>query len=320
MSPRTARFTVLVLAALMASLGGLAAITADYALADAVSYAIPVLVFAVALGWSGRAAWAAAAIAGGVIGVLARLMDVPVVPVLLFTVPTWLVGTVVRIRAETSAALRQRGEELEHERELVADLARRHERSRIAGELHDVVGHAISVLVVQAAAGQRLVEVDPAGAQRCLDAAADAARAGSDDVGRLLELLGGGEPDADLDLIATAVDRAARHGVSVSCRFRVRPSEVAGPTAALALRVVQESLTNALRHAPGAEVRVTVDHRDGMLIVEVENGPANGPGPRISGTGRGLEGLRARAVDLHGRLQSGPTAAGGWQVAATLPA
>jgi signal transduction histidine kinase len=115
------------------------------------------------------------------------------------------------------------------------------------------------------------------------------------------------------------VTRAARSGLDVSCRFEGDRDGVAAPTAHVAFRLVQESLTNALRYAPGAAVRVLVNGSGRGLIVSVENDQWVQERPGLSGTGRGLVGLRERVQELGGQLHAGPTSCGGWLVEATLP-
>jgi signal transduction histidine kinase len=275
-----------------------------------------------ALGWTGRGAWLAGAGLVAYLGLLWWLLSpTNPVPLVMFSVPGFAAGTVLRQRAEAADALAQRGRELEEERELFADLSMRHERARIAAELHDIVGHAISVMIIQAAAGQRLVDRDPPRARQAFAAIADSARQGREDLGRLVELLGGTEVGGgDLTLIDELVTRAARTGLDVTCRFSGDRDGVGAPAAHLALRVVQESLTNALRHSPGAAVRVGVDGSRRRLTVRVENGPAAGERPAVAGTGRGLVGLRERVQQQGGRLTAGPTGSGGWRVEVSLPA
>ena len=274
-----------------------------------------------ALGWSGRAAWVVGAALVAYLFVLWTILgESNEVPLIIFSVPSFLAGTVLRLRREAAEQLARRGRELEEERELFAELAVRHERARIASELHDIVGHAISVMVIQAAAGQRLIERDPVRAEQVFTDLAEAARQGHDDLQRLVELLGGtvvGGPD--LTLIDEVVSRAARSGLDVSCRFEGERDGVAAPAAHVAFRVVQESLTNALRYAPGAAVRILVSGSGRGLSIRVENDPAVQERPGLSGTGRGLAGLRERVQDLGGQLVAGPLAAGGWRVEATLP-
>jgi len=238
----------------------------------------------------------------------------------MFSAPGFAAGTVLRLRREATDELARRGRELEEERELFAEIAMRHERARIASELHDIIGHAISVMVIQAAAGQRLAGRDPARTQQAFTAIAESARQGQEDLHRLVGLLGGTEVGApDLALIEEIVTRAARSGLDVSCRLEGERDGVAARTAHVAFRVVQESLTNALRYAPGAAVQVLVSGSARGLKVSVENGHSAQEGPGLSGTGRGLTGLRERVQELGGQLLAGPTTHGGWQVEATLP-
>jgi signal transduction histidine kinase len=279
-----------------------------------------VLAAVTALGWRGRAAWVTGACLAAYLVVFWLVLITSPVAVVMFSVPGFLAGTVFRLRREAADELAQRGRELEEEKELFADLALRHERARIAAELHDIVGHAISVMIIQAAAGQRLVDSDPARAEQAFAAIAESARQGRADLQRLIELLGGTEVGGpDLSLIEEVVTRAARSGLDVSCRFEGDRDGVAAPIAHIAFRVVQESLTNALRHAPGAAVRVRVNGTGRDLTVSVDNDRSTQEAPGMSGTGRGLTGLRERVQEQAGRLRVGPTSYGGWQVEATFP-
>ncbi|TDO67182.1 signal transduction histidine kinase [Kribbella sp. VKM Ac-2571] len=293
----------------------------DYGWFPDTTFAILALVTLVAaLGWSGRAAWVCAGVLAAYLFVLWLILgEGNEVPLIMFSLPSFLAGTVLRLHRESAEELARRGRELEEERDLFAELAVRHERARIASELHDIVGHAISVMVIQAAAGQRLVERDPVGTEKVFAGLAESARQGSDDLRRLVELLGGMEVGGpDLSLIDEVVTRAARSGLDVSCRFEGSRDGVSTPVAHAAFRVVQESLTNALRYAPGAAVRVVVNSTGRDLTVRVTNGTALRERPLLSGTGRGLAGLRERLQDLGGQLVAGPIA-GGWQVEASLP-
>ncbi len=279
------------------------------------------LAAATALAWTGRAAWLAALSLGVYLYVFWLVLP-PTSPVavVMFSVPGFLAGTVLRLRGEAVDQLARRGRELEEERELFAQIALRHERARIASELHDIIGHAISVMVIQAAAGQRLVAHDQARAQQAFAAIAESARQGQEDLYRLVDLLGGTEVGGpDLTLIEEVVTRAARNGLDVSCRFEGDRDGVAVRAAHIAFRVVQESLTNALRHAPGAAVRVLVNGSGRVLTVRVENDRSEQERLNLTGTGRGLTGLRERVQELGGQLLAGPTPHGGWLVEATLP-
>jgi signal transduction histidine kinase len=286
---------------------------------DSALVVLALLAGTAALAWRGRAAWAAGAGLVAYLVILWTIVQGSAVALAMFTVPSFLAGTVLRLRREAAAELARRGRELEEERELFAALAVRHERSRIAAELHDIVGHAISVMIIQAAAGQRLVDHDPVRAQEALAAIAESGRQGKADLQKLVDLLGGGEVGgADLALIEEVVGRAARSGLDVSCRFEGDRAGVTAPAAHVAFRVVQESLTNALRHAPGASVRVLVTGTGRSVSVEVENDPPRREPLTLGGTGRGLTGLRERVHEQGGQLHAGPLPDGGWQVRANF--
>jgi signal transduction histidine kinase len=273
--------------------------------------------------FSGRSAW----LAGG--AYLAYVVGLYVISgddspgLIVLTLPGFLAGTALRLRRETAEELAERGRELDAERALFAELSVRNERARIASELHDIVGHALSVMVVQAAAGQRLADRAPEAASASLEVIASSARQGRADLQRLIDLLAGTEvASPDLSLIDEVVNQAARSGLRVTCRLEGSRDGVGADRAHAAFRIVQESLTNALRYAPGAEVRVLVrggSNGGRSLTVRVRNGPA--PGPSSSpwaGSGRGLIGLRERVLALGGTFAAGPSAEGGWCVEAHL--
>ena len=214
-----------------------------------------------------------------------------------------------------------RGRELDEARELFAELAVRNERARIAAELHDIIGHSLSVMVVQAAAGQRLVQRDPASGDQVLGVIAESARQGRADLRRLVELLGGQEVAGPvLSLIDEMVARDTRTGLLVTCRFEGDRDGVPAPLAGVAFSVVREALTNALRYAPGSRVRVVLRGDGRALEVRVDNGASTSPGAPITGTGQGLRGLRQRVEEAGGRFSAGATAEGGWAVEASMPA
>ncbi|CCH80192.1 putative Histidine kinase [Nostocoides japonicum T1-X7] len=273
------------------------------------------------LGWSGRAAWLVALCAATYLVLLYVVVDMNSwVAAIMFTLPPFAAGTVFRLRRETSDELARRVRDLEDERELYAELALRHERARIASELHDIVGHAISVMVIQAAAGQRLVDSDPRRARDTFTTISESARRGTQDLERLVELLDG-PPGAELSLVEEVVTLAGRTGLRVSCRFEGDRDAVSQSVAHLAFRVVQESLTNALRYAPGADVRVVirVDPAGPDVSVRVENERGiQSPAAHLGG-GSGLLGLRERVEALGGRFSAGESDVGGWSVEARLP-
>jgi signal transduction histidine kinase len=246
----------------------------------------------------------------------------PVVEVL--TIGPWAAGLVVRSRRRLTGQLAARGRELAAERALFAAEAVRYERARIARELHDIVAHCVSVMVIQASAGQRLTVTDPALAAEAFDAISQAARQAEAEIGRLVELLDQdsqqrGSPG--VQLIGDLVTRAGVAGLAVSCRFTGSADGLCDAAADAAYRVVQESLTNVLKHAPGAPVDVVIAGAAGHVEIGVVNGPATGPqsGLEHAGGGRGLAGMRERVTACGGQISAGPVAGGGWQVLARLP-
>jgi len=275
--------------------------------------------------WEGR--WAgllglAALVAALELGVVFG-HDSGEVPALLIPAAGWGAGRALRERELVAAQLAERARELEEEREAHAALSVRYERARIASELHDIVAHALSVMVVQASAGQRLAARDPEATAEVFEAIAHAARQGEEDMGRLVALLGdekaiGSAPD--LALVEELVARASGSGLDVTLRLEGKREGWPASLVEATYRVVQEGLTNALRYAAGGAVRVLVRGDRDALLVEVTNAAA--PRERALagvGTGTGLQGLRERVGASGGTLDAGPTPDGGWRLAARLP-
>jgi len=246
----------------------------------------------------------------------------PIVVVL--TIGPWAVGLVIRSRRLLTEQLTARGRELEAERTLFATEAVRYERARIARELHDIVAHCVSVMVIQASAGQRLTVTDPSLAAEAFDSIGELARQAETEIGRLVELLGHGSQHGGghgVRLIGELVTRAGAAGLAVSCRFTGSADGLGDAAADVAYRVVQESLTNAFKHAPGAPVDVIIAGASGHVEIGVVNGSAEDPqsGLELTGAGRGLTGMRERVTACGGEISAGPVASGGWQVLARLP-
>lgn len=266
----------------------------------------------------------------GVIGLVSLLVALQVnqfgtdsfVPALMLPLAAWLGARALRERELIATQLAERARELEDEREAHAALSVRYERARIASELHDIVAHAISVMVVQASAGQRLTH-DPEATAETFQAIAGAAREAEQDMGRLVALLGDEKaigPAPDLALVEELVGRAAGSGLDVTLRLEGEREGLPAEVGETAYRIVQEGLTNALRYAAGAAVTVRVSAGRDELGIEVENAPAERESSLDgSGTGNGLRGLRERVDACGGRLSAGPTTSHGWLVSAQLP-
>ena len=240
------------------------------------------------------------------------------------TIGPWLVGLVVSSRRRLATELEARASELEEEQEIFAVASVRYERARIARELHDIVAHCISLMVVQAGAGERLVESDPAGATKAFASIADAASEAEVEIDRLVEFLGPSGtqgPQTGLRIVEGLVDRARASGITVSCKFVGECEDLAEGSADAAYRLVQEAVTNAIKHAPGAPIDITIEGNVGTVSVDVVNGPARfAPSLLVgAGGGHGLAGMRERADRCGGTFSAGPTASGGWRVTADLP-
>jgi signal transduction histidine kinase len=245
------------------------------------------------------------------------------VPSVLLPGAAWGAGRALGERERVAAELAERARELAEEREAHAALSVRYERARIAAELHDIVAHAISVMVIQASAGQRLAAHDPEATAETFDAIAGAARQAEQDMGRLVSLLGDERaigPAPDLALVEELVARAAGSGLDVSLRLEGEREGWPTPLTEAAYRVVQEGLTNALRYAAGASVSVIVRGGLDALTVEVANAAATRETAVAGfGTGTGLQGLRERVGACGGTVEAGPASGGGWLLRAQLP-
>ena len=238
------------------------------------------------------------------------LAAVSVVPLLLITLAPWTAGRVLRSRRRLVATLAERNRALEAERAALAELAVRRERARIARELHDIVAHHLAVMVIQAGAGR-------------LDAPGGAARfAGIGETGRealgelehLVELLQADRP-RDLDAL---VAQARAAGVRIA--YAPAPDDLPPDVREVAYRVLQEGLTNAMKHAAGSDVRVRLGVNGSAAEVEVRDSGAATPSPlAASGAGLGLAGMRERVAALGGTLDAGPQPDGGWRLLARLP-
>lgn len=284
----------------------------------------PILILAYTLGAARdfkRSLLALVVLAGGVQALAYDQLNLMILPLV---IGPWAIGLVARSRRHHLEQLALRGRELAAERELFAAEAVRYERARIARELHDIVAHCVSVMVIQASAGQRLTAIDPSLAAEAFDSIGAAARQAETEIGRLVELLDNAPQPSranSIQLIGELVARAGAAGLAVSCRFTGSVDDLPGQVSDAAYRVVQESLTNAFRHAPGASVQVAVASEPGGVEIGVINGPPAGPqtGLEHAGTGRGLAGMRERVAACGGDFSAGPAEDGGWQVRARLP-
>jgi signal transduction histidine kinase len=236
-------------------------------------------------------------------------------------VVAWLFGIAVHGRHGRITALEDETVQLAGAQERRAREAVTAERSRIARELHDVVAHAVSVVVVQSQAGQRLIGRDDARARESLEAIEETARTALGEMRRLLGILRETDdallaPQPGLAQIEALVAQVTDAGLPTQIEITGKPTALAPGLDLAAYRFVQEGLTNALKHADAATATVRVFYGERQLDVEVVD---DGRGGNGGGVGHGLVGLRERVALYGGELESGPRADGGWLLRARLP-
>jgi signal transduction histidine kinase len=241
-------------------------------------------------------------------------------------VAAWALGNLRRAGLQRLASVEERTRLLEVEREQEMRLAASTERARIARELHDVVAHSLSVVIAQADGGRYAGRTDPAAATGALEAISATGRQALTDMRALLGVLreGGGEeyaPQPDVTAVPSLVDDVRASGLDVDLIVEGEPRPMpAGPQLA-AYRIVQESLTNVLKHAgPAARAWVRLEWRaDGLELSVLDDGRGAAAAVESDGSGQGLVGMHERA-ELHGgRLEAGPNPGGGFRVKAALP-
>ncbi|WP_410567303.1 sensor histidine kinase [Amycolatopsis sp. cmx-4-61] len=237
----------------------------------------------------------------------------------------WATGFAARNHRENLAATEQRVEDVVRAQRLREQQAAQRERVRIAGEMHDVVAHSLTLLVVQAEILRARRGELPDWARGPVDGLAGAGRQAGGELRDLLRILRDPDDPAPLNPVPGLgdlpglLDRSRAAGTPVDARIEAEVAALPRPTQLAVYRIVQESLTNARRHSPGAPVHVTIAEEAGWLRCEVVNARPAEPGARSWGTGLGLVGMRERVDVLDGELHAGPTADGGFRVSATLP-
>ena len=250
------------------------------------------------------------------------------VTVLLLT-SAWLLGENTRSRRARIQEAEARAEQLERTRAVESRAAVAAERNRIAREMHDVVAHHVSMMVVQAEAGPVVVEHDPARAVASFDAISAAGKQALSEMRRLLGVLKQEDdsplaPQPGLHRVPDLVAGVRAAGLDVELDFRPPEGRLDAALDLSAYRLVQEALTNALRHAGPSRVRVGVWREDDTLVLDIVDDGVGGVGgvggmvqPRTSG--HGLVAMRERVTMLGGQLHVGPRDGGGWAVEAVLP-
>jgi signal transduction histidine kinase len=220
--------------------------------------------------------------------------------------------------------LRERAGRLERERELLAQQGAAEERMRIARELHDVVAHNVSLMVVQAQA-LGMTAHDEQETRRGARSIADLGRTAMNEMHRTLELMRPESaeversPQPTLNDLGALVETARTAGISAELSVSGEPRPLASGVELSAYRIVQEALTNVLKHAGEAHTKVSVRYRDRGLELEIVDDGRGASGPAVAGRGHGLIGMRERVALFGGTLSAGPLNGRGYRVEATLP-
>lgn len=239
-------------------------------------------------------------------------------------VAAWATGSGARSRAAYLLQLRARAEDLERERDQQAELAAAAERARISRELHDVVAHGLSVMVVQAQGGHAALEARPSDARRALEAIISTGRGALAEMRRVLTSTGQIDPalhpQPGLAHLPRLIDQVNTTAIPVTLRVAGTSTPLPPSTDLAAYRIVQEALTNTMKHA-GQRVRahVLLSYDDTSVRLEISDDGRASPDAAGGGAGQGLRGMRERAELLGGELQAGPGPHGGFIVRARLP-
>lgn len=265
------------------------------------------------------------------VGVFVEEENLPIAAVVaqvMIFVGAWVLGDSTRNRRLLTEAYRLRAEAAEKAQEEQARRAALDERSRIAREMHDVVAHNMSVMVVQAGGARRMLHQDPAQTEAALEAIEQTGRQALGEMRRLLGVLREDDTTADLspqpglagveELVSTCNDA----GLAVDLAIEGEPRDLPAGIDLSAYRVVQEALTNTLKHAGPALAHVRLDYGETELRIEVVDdgrGAAAARGGPSIGARQGLVGMRERVELYGGRLEAGPRPGGGFGVRATIP-
>lgn len=324
------RWPIFVLAGCV-SLYGLAAATGT--VAPGIVLAVAIATFSLADRSTRRVTIIAAAITAAavfvlsVVGAVVSAADPRMVQFVLAVALAAAAGDATRSRREYIVAITERAERAEQTREAEAKRRVSEERLRIARDLHDTVAHQIAVISLNAGVASSSLE-SPERAQEALSTIRSASRTVLSEIGDLLALLRTQDPEAQpltpppgLGRLDELVEQFARSGLSVRLRVEGDVRRVAGATDLVAYNVVQEGLTNALKHGGDRRAHVLVEVSDDQVTLVITN-PALSPAPGsdVGGTkvGHGLVGLRERVASVRGAVETG-IAAGGYRLAATLP-
>ncbi len=245
----------------------------------------------------------------------------------------WVLGDSIRVRRAYFAQLEERAARLEKEREAQAKVAVAAERARIARELHDVVAHNVSVMVVQADGAAYVLDAAPDQAKKALETISSTGRQALAEMRRLLGVLRTGEhqeageyvPQPDVQQIEDLVEQCRSSGLPVDFKVEGTPRELPSGVELTAYRIVQEALTNTRKHGgPNAGASVRLVYFDDGLGLLIEDDGKGAPHELyeeggFDGQGHGMIGMRERVGMVGGTLDAGPRPGGGFRISALLP-
>lgn len=251
----------------------------------------------------------------------------PVLVMLLAVVVVWLLGWSMRTRRLYVDSLEDRAATAERERDANARVAVAEERARIARELHDMVAHSLSVMIVHADGATLALDRAPDRAREALRTVSDTGRSALVEMRHLVTVLRSNDDGAEdaRTSVTTTVDRARAAGLNISADILGDPADLPAGVELAAFRIVQESVTNALKHAgSGAAATLRLVYGPGRVEIDFWDDGAGrvvtqGDGVARSDSGHGLIGMRERVALYGGSISAGPDPAGGWRVAASIP-
>jgi signal transduction histidine kinase len=289
--------------------------------------AILVSLYSLASAAPSRRAWVAAVVAIGIVSValVAAGGADAVVEILFFCAAACAAGLAVRTSRRQAERLQVLAERLARERDARARLAVIDERARVARELHDSVAHAISVMVLQAGAAERVLDAAPERARAAARAIEDHGRQALGELHELLGVLGADEdagpraPQPSLTRLDALIDQVGRGGLPVELHVTGDPAPLPVGLDLSAYRIIQEALTNTLKHAAATHTTVTLDYTPEALTVEILDDGAGARDRPGETAGHGLIGMRERVALYRGELHAGPRPRAGYAVRAQLP-
>ncbi|MGN9844004.1 sensor histidine kinase [Nonomuraea sp. H19] len=238
-------------------------------------------------------------------------------------VAAYAIGRAAAASRAHAAALEERAAQLARERQAEAERAAERERARIARDMHDILAHAVSLMVVQAEAGPVVVRSNPARAEAAFDAIAAAGRDAMDQIRRLLNVLkedqGPRAPQPTIAALPTLADQVRATGLNVTYSTSGRPGQLSPDTEIAAYRITQEALTNIVKHAGATRADIVLTWQDDALMIDITD-DGRGGGPALPSGGNGLIGIRERASACGGTAAMGRRTDGpGFRVLVRLP-